>query len=256
MSRPVAVIQARMGSTRLPGKVLADVAGAPLLARMMERVRTAQTLAAVVVATTELEEDEPVRALADELGVGCFAGSPDDVLARMAGAARRFGADPLVRLTADCPLIDPSLIDRCITTFLATPGCDHAGLAGEFPDGLDTEVIASRALFHAAAVARLPSEREHVTPFILNRPDAFACLRIPFPVPLGHLRWTVDEPRDLAFVREVYRRLYRPGVVFGWLDVAALLVREPELAQLNDGIERNAGYRRSLAADAAAEALG
>jgi len=251
MSRTIAVIQARMGSTRLPGKVLADLAGAPLLARMVERVRAARTVDGIVIATSDQADDAPVRALADELGVGCFAGSAVDVLARMAGAARTFGADPVVRLTADCPLIDPSLIDRCVTTFLGTPGCDHAGLAGAFPDGLDTEVIAARALFHAAAAAELPSEREHVTPYILNRPDAFACLRIPFPVPLGDLRWTVDEPRDLELVREIYRRLYRPGEIFGWLDVAALLAREPELLQLNRGIERNAGYRRSLAQDTA-----
>jgi spore coat polysaccharide biosynthesis protein SpsF (cytidylyltransferase family) len=248
--RPIAVIQARMGSSRLPGKVLADLGGAPLLARMIERVRGARRVAAIVVATPEGPLDEPVRELARHLGVGAFAGSAEDVLARYQGAATRFAADPVVRLTADCPLIDPEVIDACVERFAAT-GCDYAGLAGEFPDGLDTEVIAAGALARAAAEARLPSEREHVTPYLKAHPDRFRCVPVEFPERLGERRWTVDEARDLAFVREVYRRLYQPGRIFGWREIEALLAREPELGRLNAGIERNAGYRRSLERDRA-----
>jgi len=253
--RAVAIVQARMGSSRFPGKVLADLAGVPLLARMVERLRFARTLDAIVIATPEGQADAPPRALAARLGVACFAGSEDDVLARYAGAAACFDADPIVRLTADCPLIDPALIDRCVAQFQATP-CDCAGLGGEFPDGLDTEVIAASALARAHAEARLPSEREHVTPYFWKRPDLFRCITVPFPQPLGGRRWTVDEPRDLAFVRAVYARLYRPGQVFGWEDIERLLAREPELARLNAGIERNAGYRLSLAREAAAAGAG
>ncbi len=254
MSRVVAVVQARMGSTRLPGKVLADLGGAPLLARMIERLGAARTLEAVVVATTTLAADAPVRALAADLGVGCFAGPEDDVLARYAGAAREFAADPVVRLTADCPLIDPALVDRCVEAFFATPGCDYAALGGEFPDGLDTEVIGAAALRHADADARLASEREHVTPYVKKHPELFRSTTVPFPAVLGARRWTVDEPRDLELVRAIWARLYRPGEVFSWQAIEALLVREPALAAINAGIERNAGYRVSLARDAAAGA--
>jgi spore coat polysaccharide biosynthesis protein SpsF len=246
--RPVAIIQARMGSSRLPGKVLADVAGAPLLARMVERVRRAHTLSAVVVATPEGPADAPVRALAARLGIGCFAGSEEDVLARYAGAAERFGADPVVRLTADCPLVDPELIDRCVERF-REGAFDHVALGGEFPDGLDTEVVATAVLRRAHAEARLASEREHVTPWIWKRPERFRCAVVAFPRACAGWRWTVDEPADLAFVRAVYDRLHRPGHVFGWRDVAALVDREPALMALNAGIERNAGYRRSLERD-------
>jgi len=246
--QPVAIIQARLGSARLPGKVLADLGGAPLIARMIERVRAARTIVRVVVATPAGPADAPLRKVVEGLGVACFTGSEDDVLARFAAAATAFGADPIVRLTADCPLIDPALVDRCVERFLAGP-CDYVALGGTFPDGLDTEVVAAEALARAHAEARLPSEREHVTPYIWKHPARFRCAAVEFPEPAGEQRWTVDEPRDLEFVRAVYARLHRPGHVFGWREVLALLAREPALLRLNAGIERNAGYRRSLAGD-------
>lgn len=252
--RAVAVIQARLGSTRLPGKVLADVAGAPMLARMIERVRAATRLADVCLAVPEGPADAPLRELAASLDVPCHAGPEDDVLARYAGAAERWGADPVVRLTADCPLIDPALIDACVETFRATEGCEFASLGGSFPDGLDCEVVSAAALARAYRDARLRSEREHVTPFIWKRPDVFRCVMVRFPERLGHLRWTVDEARDLELVRAVYARLYAPGRVFGWAEIAALLASEPGLVALNASIERNAGYARSLAEDAVVSA--
>jgi spore coat polysaccharide biosynthesis protein SpsF len=255
--RPIAIVQARMGSTRLPGKVLAEVFGAPMLTRMVERLRGARSLVGIVIATSDAPGDGPVRALAVRLGVRVFAGSADDVLARYAGAAERFDADPIVRITADCPLIDPALIDQCVETFRTTKGCDYCSLGGEFPDGLDTEVFSAAALSLAASEARLPSEREHVTPYIWKAPrELFHRAQVTFPEKLGHRRWTVDEPRDLDFVRAVYARLYRPGQVFGWQEVEALLQREPDLARINAGIERNAGYRRSLERDKDKRRLG
>ncbi len=248
-ARPIAIIQARLGSTRLPGKVLADLGGAPLLARMIERLQAAKSLAGVVVATPEGERDAPIRALAASLGVPCFAGSEDDVLSRYAGAAASCGADPVVRLTSDCPLIDPEIVDLCVETFLATPGCEYLSLGGSFPDGLDTEVIGAATLRRAHADARLRSEREHVTPFVWKRPDVFRCTSVTFPERLGHLRWTVDEARDLELVRAVFTRLHTPDRIFGWRDIVALLAAEPSLSGLNAHIERNAGYRKSLAQD-------
>lgn len=250
--RAVAIIQARMGSSRLPGKVLAPLAGAPLLARMVERVRAARRLDGIVIATTRALQDEPVRRLAAELDLGCVAGSEDDVLSRFVLAAERYGADPIVRLTADCPLIDPEVIDACVDAFGAAKA-DIAGLGGAFPDGLDTEVVAGWALRRADAEARLRSEREHVTPFLWNRPERFRTLSVPFPEAAGDQRWTVDEPRDLELVRAVYTRLYRPGHVFGWRAVLELMRSDPGLGRLNAGIVRNAGYRRSLADDALVE---
>jgi spore coat polysaccharide biosynthesis protein SpsF (cytidylyltransferase family) len=248
-ARPIAIIQARLGSTRLPGKVLADLDGAPLLARMIERLRAAKSLAGIVVATPEGERDAPIRALANSLDVPCFAGSEDDVLSRYAGAAASCGADPVVRLTSDCPLIDPEIVDLCVETFLATPDCEYLSLGGSFPDGLDTEVIAAATLRRAHADARLRSEREHVTPFVWKRPDVFRCTSVTFPERLGHLRWTVDEARDLELVRAVFARLHTPDRIFGWRDIVALLAAEPSLSGLNAHIERNAGYRKSLAQD-------
>jgi spore coat polysaccharide biosynthesis protein SpsF (cytidylyltransferase family) len=246
----MAIVQARMGSTRLPGKVLAEVFGAPMLSRLVERLRFARSLAGIVIATPEGPADGPVRALAVRLGVRVFVGSADDVLSRYAGAADRYEADPIVRITADCPLIDPTLVDQCVATFAATKGCDYCSLGGEFPDGLDAEVFSAAALSLADSEAQLPSEREHVTPFIWKAPrELFHRAHVPFPERLGHRRWTVDEPRDLEFVRAVYARLYRPGQIFGWQEVEALLQREPELARINGGIERNSGYRRSLERD-------
>jgi spore coat polysaccharide biosynthesis protein SpsF len=248
MSRTLAVIQARMGSTRLPGKVLADLAGAPALVRMVERLRFAKTLDDIVVATTNSPADAPLRAVAAEMGLDYYAGSERDVLGRYAEAAEHFAADPVVRLTADCPLIDPALVDECITRFRTPEGVpyDCVGLGGDFPDGLDTEVIAARALTQADREARLPSEREHVTPYLWKHPEMFRLWRVVFPAALAHRRWTVDEARDLELVRAIYARLYRPGQIFGWQAIEELLRREPELAALNAGIERNAGYRRSL----------
>lgn len=248
--KPMAIVQARIGSTRLPGKVLAELFGAPLLTRLVERLRFARSLEGIVIATPDSPADGPIRALGVRLGCRVFAGSADDVLARYAGAAERFEADPIVRITADCPLIDPTLVDRCVETFLATSGCDYCSIGGEFPDGLDVEVVSGAALALAHAEARLASEREHVTPFIWKAsPELFHRVRVEFPEPLGHRRWTVDEPRDLEFVRAVYARLYRPGHSFGWQEIEALLGREPALARINAGIERNAGYRRSLERD-------
>lgn len=238
-----------MGSSRLPGKVLADLGGAPMLARMVERVERARGIAEIVIATTDRLEDAAVLALARDLGVRCFAGSAQDVLDRYYHAAAAFDADPVVRLTGDCPLIDPEIVAAVLDRYLEAGNADHAGLGGRFPDGLDTEVVSRRALSDAWAKARLPSEREHVTPYIWKNPERFRVVTYDFPEDCWGMRWTVDEPDDLAFVRAVYARLSGPGRLFGWREVVALVERVPEIAALNAGIERNLGYARSLEED-------
>jgi glutamate-1-semialdehyde 2,1-aminomutase len=245
----VAVIQARMGSTRLPGKVLEDVGGRPLLARVVERARRARRLDAVMVATTTAAADDAVAAWCAGAGVPCFRGSEEDVLDRYVGAAREADADVVVRLTADCPLLDPAVVDEVVAAYHSEP-CDYATnvLEPTYPDGLDTEVFSRAALERAAAEARLPSEREHVTPYIRNHPAQFRLRSVRGECDLSALRWTVDDPRDLELVRAVYARL--GDAEFGMSDVLALLDEQPELGAVNAGIERNEGYRRSVEMDA------
>jgi spore coat polysaccharide biosynthesis protein SpsF (cytidylyltransferase family) len=244
----IAILQARMGSTRLPGKVMADLAGKPLLARVIERAQAIPNIQRVVVATTTAERDKPLLALAERYGVLGFAGGEDDVLDRYYRAVRTFGADVIVRLTADCPLLDPGVSARVLARF-ALGDVDYAcnTLPPTFPDGLDTEVFSFAALERAWREAKLTSEREHVTPYIWKNPTQFRLANVTNDVDLSALRWTVDESQDLEFVRAVYSRLYREGKsLFAMKDVLALLEREPKLREVNAGFARNEGYIKSV----------
>jgi spore coat polysaccharide biosynthesis protein SpsF len=218
---------------------------------MIERVELARGVAEVAVATTDRPEDAAVCALARSIGIRCFAGDADDVLDRYYHAARTFDADPVVRLTGDCPLIDPDIVAAVLDLYLGAGDAEHVALGGRFPDGLDTEVVALRALTRAWSEARLPSEREHVTPYIWKNPERFRLLTYSFPEDRWDMRWTVDQPSDLAFVRAVYARLYSRGRPFGWREIVDLVERVPEIKALNTGIARNAGYIRSLEEDRA-----
>lgn len=248
MSRTVAIVQARLGSRRLPGKVLADLEGKPMLARQFERLARCKTLDQLLLATTTEPSDEPVAALASSLGLATYRGSLDDVLDRYYQAAKAARAGTVVRITADCPLIDPVVSDDTVRLY-RSGGLDYASTGSLYPDGLDTEVFSFQALETAWREARLASEREHVTPFIYKNPDRFRIKTMTPERDLSAQRWTVDEPADLEFVRQVYRRLYRPGGVFLMKDVLELLEREPGLRALNEGIGRNEGYAKSLAED-------
>ena len=239
-----------MGSSRLPGKSLSDIAGKPMVQRVMERVSAASLLEKVVLATTVLDEDAPLCSLARHLDVACYRGDADDVLDRYYQAAQQFGSRVIVRITADCPLIDPDIIDRAISAFLPS-GYDYVSTSyptSTFPDGEDVEVFSFGALEQAWREASLLSEREHVTPYIWKNPQLFKLGSVPNTEDLSALRWTVDEERDLAFVREVYRHLDKEGM-FGMADILALLQAHPELAGINQGINRNEGYEKSLRTD-------
>jgi glutamate-1-semialdehyde 2,1-aminomutase len=247
----VAVLQARLSSSRLPGKVLADLAGQPMLLRQIERINRAARIDQLVVATSQDASDDAIANLCAEAGIACHRGSLEDVLDRVVGAARNAGAEWVVRLTGDCPLTDPAVIDQVIAAALDTDA-DFASNAVEpsFPDGLDVEVARMASLETAWAEAELTSEREHVMPFIRNRPDRFRIAAVKHETDLSALRWTVDEPGDLAFVRAVYDRLLAEKPDFAMEDVLALLAREPELADLNGQYRRNEGYARSLMKEA------
>lgn len=247
MSRTCAIVQARAGSSRLPGKVLEDIAGEPMLWRVVERVRRARRVDETVVATSDLPADDAVAALCRSRGVPCFRGSAEDVLDRFHRAAEAFGAGTVVRVTADCPLIDPAVVDRVVDRFRAGD-CDYASnvLSPTYPDGLDVEVFSAAALAEAWRNARRPAEREHVTPYIrASGRFRVAEVRSGLDPRAGAMRWTVDQAEDLAFVRAVYARAPRDRP-FGLEDVMDLVRKDPALAGMNAGIPRNEGYYRSI----------
>ena len=233
----VAIIQARMGSTRLPGKVMADVAGRPMIDRVLARARRAETLDAVWVATSESAENDELARHVDGLEVPVFRGDEDDVLSRYVGAARASEADVVVRLTADCPMIDPVVIDRVVARFHESQ-VDFVSntLERTYPDGLDVEVFSRDVLLAADQAAAHPLQRLHVTPYMTGALGADAphadleIAQVTHPTDFSHLRWCVDEPDDLAFVCRVFAALDEP---FGWMAVVALLTARPELLRIN-----------------------
>lgn len=217
-----------MTSTRLPGKVMADIAGKPLLQRMIERVALARSIDRVVVATTTNAQDDPVAALAEELDAGVFRGDEADVLGRIYAAATTYDADPVVRLTADCPMADPAVIDAALKLY-SKGEADYVSNCTRrtFPDGLDVEVMSLAALTEANDTATHPELREHVTPYIRgSRPDlaegAFRRSELLADSDFGHIRFTVDTEEDYARVRSLFERLPEG---FHWLDAVALATR-------------------------------
>lgn len=239
----VAIVQARMGSTRLPGKVLRDVQGHPMLWYVVQRARGAETVDEVVVATTTEPADEVIVDFCREHRIGCFRGSEDDVLDRYYQAARQHGAKIVVRITSDCPLIDPEIVDKTVQAFLDRPP-DYASntMVRTYPRGLDTEVMSFRALELAWRQARQPYQRSHVTPYIYENPGQFRILSVTGEVDHSACRWTVDTPEDLEFVRAVYARM--DGEEFLWSDVLRLIEREPELAEINRSVAQKALHER------------
>jgi spore coat polysaccharide biosynthesis protein SpsF len=244
----IAIIQARMSSTRLPGKVLMPLAGKHVLWHVVKRIRVCQTIAEVVVATSTDKSDEAIEAWCQSADVNCYRGSLNDVLDRFYQAGLIHGADVVVRITADCPAVDPTIVDEVVRGFLAG-GYDYFGLAGEFPDGLDCTVFSFSALARAWREAALPSEREHVGPYIEKHPEIFKSGSLKKFSGLSHYRWTLDEPRDYEFLQRVFSRLYQQDQIFLASDILALLETEPELMQLNSDIVRNEGYLKSLIED-------
>jgi len=242
----LAVLQARMSSSRLPGKVLREILGRPMLARQIERLLQAQTLDELVVATSETEEDDAIDALCRELGVRCFRGSLDDVLDRFYQCALNDNPDHVVRLTGDCPLADPGIIDRVVRSHL-DGNYDYTSnvLPPTWPDGMDVEVMRFKCLLDANAEAALASEREHVTPFIYNHPERYRLGNVAQKNDQSAHRLTVDEPEDLEKVRRIYEVLYPLNPEFGLDDVISLMKADGELMNLNSHIVRNEGLHLS-----------
>lgn len=247
----LAIIQARCGSSRLPGKIMKDLCGEPMLLRMIERVQQSRLVDEVMVATTIERNDLPVIALCAQHGIRVFAGSENDVLDRFYQAAKLLNPDYVIRLTADCPCFDPALLDKAISEMNIES--DYLAMMSEtLPDGLDLEIIRFLALRKAWKEARLKSEREHVTQYIVKHTDLFCCQDfVPTEGYFGDERWTVDEPEDFEVVSKVYEHFYDGNAVvpFSYKDVLAFLDSHPEIKQINARFSRNEGLAKSLRED-------
>lgn len=224
MAMAVAILQARMSSSRLPGKVMKPLQGQPMIARQLERLGRCETLSQIIVATSEDASDDGLASFLDASGVATYRGSLADVLARFVGAIDRFGVSgPVVRLTADCPLADPGVIDAAVR-LQASSGADYVSnsIRRTYPRGLDVEVFAAEHLIAAGNEATDPYDREHVTPFLYRNPDRFSRAELVQARDDSALRWTVDTPEDFAFVERVYDVLYPVKPAFTSDDVRAL----------------------------------
>lgn len=231
------IVQARMGSSRLPGKVLEDLAGAPALLRLFERLRRVKGFPRVVLATSILSGDDPIAAkVATQPDIALWRGPELDVLKRYADAARHFDIDPIVRITADCPLMEPSCIDEVLDAFHSVPGCEYADnlVPRTYPHGYDVQVVSRAALETADREAVDPYEREHVLPFIQRRKDRFRTRHVSSADRNNSsLRITLDFPEDLLLIRAIYERLYPGNPTFGLDDILRLQDESPTLFDVN-----------------------
>jgi len=239
--RTVIIAQARMTSTRLPGKVLKTVLGKPLLAYFVERLRRVSLADQVLIATTINASDEPIVNLCRTLQTGFTRGSEDDVLARYHDAAVVSGADTVVRVTSDCPLIDPVVIDEAIRFFNATfPNFDYVSnsLEPSYPLGMGVEVFSSRALREAFCEATREPDREHVTPFLYTHPERYRIGGLRYSHDLSRHRWTVDTPQDLELISRIIEALYPLKPDFNLADIVELLARHPDWLLINADIRQ------------------
>jgi len=239
-----------MGSSRLPGKVLFDVEGKTVLEHVIERTKRAQNIERVVVAIPDTSTDDVLAEYCATKNISYFRGNETDVLDRYVQAAQELGVTHIARITSDCPLIDPEVIDRVAAEYQVGE-YDYLStgrMETTYPDGLDVEIFSFEALKRAWTDATQPSEREHVTPYIWKHPELFNVGTVEFERDLSELRLTVDEPRDLEFVRAVYSA-FHGNDHFLLRDILDLLDEHPEIVAINQGILRNSGYLKSLKED-------
>ena len=246
----LAVLQARLSSRRLPGKVLKPILGTPMLLHQIRRIERTKLIDKLVVATSEDQTDDPIAALCDANNMTCFRGALDDVLDRFYNAARPYNPKHVVRLTGDCPLTDPEIIDKVIKLHLEC-GNDYTSNALEptFPDGLDNEAVKFSVLSEAWRKADTQAQREHVTLYITHNRNEFKCGCLRSEEDLSSLRWTVDEPQDFKFVSDIYENLYPVKADFNYHDILQFLRIHPEIAAVNSQFIRNQGLIDSLSAD-------
>lgn len=246
----LAILQARMSSKRLPGKVIRTILGRPMLELQIERILRCEKIDQLIVATSINQDDDPIEALCQKIEIPCFRGDLANVLDRFYQAARQYHPQHVVRLTGDCPLADPILIDELIEFYLAR-GCDYASncLEPTLPDGLDAEIFSFETLAKAWQEAQLPSHLEHVTQFMNSQPKRFTIACYKYRQNLSRYRWVVDEPEDLELVKRIYEKLYPLNPEFGTEDIVALLKRDAKLVEINQRFKRNEGLQQSMEED-------
>ncbi|MDD5290984.1 MAG: glycosyltransferase family protein [Patescibacteria group bacterium] len=247
-----AIIQARMNSTRLPGKILKKIKGKPILELLVERLRHCQKIDKIIIATTKNPADAATVALAKKINCPYFIGDEDDVLDRIYQAAKKYKADIIARVTADCPLHDPKIVDDLIDFYLKNKNkYDYVSNVNPptFPDGLDLWIFPFKTLERAWKEAKLKSEREHVCPYIWKNPHLFRVGHFESKTDYSHLRWTVDDNTDFEFIKKIFAGLYRKGKIFSMGDILNFLDQNPALHKVQEGKARDEGYAKSLEAD-------
>lgn len=244
------IIQARTSSTRLPKKVIKKIEGKTVLEHVIERVKRAANCNKIILATTDKKEDDVLAKIGAKLNIDVFRGSENDVLERFYLAAKFFDIDPIVRITADCPLIDPKIIEKVIDLYLKG-GYDYVSNSHPptFPDGMDAEIFSFKALKRSWKQAKMKSEREHVIPYMIKNKKIFKLGNVVSEQNLNHIRLTLDEKEDLTLIRKVYKELYGKNHFFGLKEVLKLFDKNPELMKINQDIGRNEGYAGSLKQD-------
>lgn len=245
-----AIVQVRMSSSRLPGKALYPLLGKPMLIRQLERLHYSDGIDDIIVATSIDRSDDCIEQWVEQEGFYCFRGSLNDVLDRYYTAASQYKAEHIVRITADCPLLDAQLLDNMLVDYFES-NVDYLSNVSSptFPDGLDVEIFSFNALERAWKQATLLSEREHVTSFIRDRKNNFSVKNFSNHEDLSHMRWTVDYPEDYHFVKQVYERCYPYNAEFTMNNVLQELKKDPNLQQINSNYQRNEGYKKSLRED-------
>jgi spore coat polysaccharide biosynthesis protein SpsF (cytidylyltransferase family) len=234
----IAIIQTRMGSTRLPGKIMKKILGKEIILHDIDRIKKIKSLDKIVIATTTKKEDDVIVEITKNYDpdIGIFRGKEEDVLDRYYEAAKKFNADVIVRISSDCPLVDPVVSSKTIASFLSSD-CDYSS-AINYPRGLDTEIFSFKALESAWKESKKNYQREHVTPYIYEHPEKFKLLIIQSSKNLSHLRWTVDTIEDFNFVSEIYKRLYKKNEMFYIKDILKILEKEPELIEINKDVKQ------------------
>lgn len=248
----VAIVQARMGSTRLPGKIMLDVLGKPLLFRQLERISKAQLVDKIVVATSTQKEDDDIVEFCLKYGYTCFRGSLDDLLDRHYQAAVRYDADIILKIPSDCPLIDHRIIDLVIENYLNNiEKYDFVTnlKPGSWPDGNDVELMPIHTLEQAWIEAKSKTEREHTTPFIINPGNGFKIKNIVWQTGLDYSathRWTIDYPEDYQFIRRVYEELYPTNPDFSLEDILNLILIKPDIQDINSRFAGQYWWNREM----------
>ena len=246
----IAIIQARLGSTRLPNKVMKYLGDKTVLEHVVSRVKQSKYIDEVFVATTIDRNNLPIIHLCSSQNIRVFFGSEEDVLDRFYQLAKLICPEHIVRITADCPLIDPEIIDLIIKTHLGS-NCDYTSntIEDSYPDGLDTEIFTFSSLTKAWQEAKLLSEREHVTPYMKKHPELFSLNSIVSKINYANKRWTLDTDQDFEFLKSIFENLYYSNNFFGMNDIINLINEQPSLEKINANIIRNEGYLKSVEKD-------